>query len=140
LFFEGEAIVVACRLDPGTIDAKIPLSVFPEPTKTTRVALVIVRNADPALGNEVERLVSQLGDTKYVAREAAQKRLTELGPLAFGPLNKALSSADLEIVIRAERILLDQNQTPNPQPQAAKAVTAKAVTGKAVPAKAPAAK
>jgi hypothetical protein len=123
LFFEGEAIVVACRLDPGTIDAKIPLSIFPEPTKTIRVALVIVRNADPELGNEVERLVTQLGDAKYAIREAAQKRLMELGPSAFGSLNKALSSADLEIVIRAERILLNQNQTPNPQPQAGKAVT-----------------
>jgi hypothetical protein len=131
LFFEGEAVVVACRLDSGTIDAKIPLSVFPEPTKMIRVALVIVRNADPGLGTEVERLVTQLGDAKYAIREAAQKRLIELGPLAFGSLNKALSSADLEIVIRAERILLEQNQTPNPQPQAGQAVPGNPVKGKA---------
>ena len=135
LFFEGEAVVVACRLSPGTIDEKIPLSVFPEPTKTIRVALVIVRNADPGLGNEVERLVAQLGDAKYVLREAAQKRLAELGPLAFGSLNKALNNADLEIVIRAERILLDQNQTPNPQAQAGRAAAGVAVPAPAAQAK-----
>ena len=136
LLFEGEAVVVACRLDPGTIDEKIPLSVFPEPTKTIRVALVIMRNADPQLGNEVERLVAQLGDAKYALREAAQQRLAELGPLAFGTLNKALSNADLEIVIRAERILLDQNQTPNPPAQPART----AVPPPVAPAAAPVAK
>lgn len=117
LFFEGDAVVVACRLDAGAIDEKIPLSVFPEPAKIVRVAMVLMRNADPQLGNEVDRLVAQLGEPKFSAREAAQKRLMELGPLAFSALNKALNNSDLEIVIRAERILLFQNQTPNPQAQ-----------------------
>jgi hypothetical protein len=115
LFFEGESVVVACRLGVGAIDEKIPLSVFPEPTKIVRVAMVVMLNADPQLGNEVERLVAQLGEARFAAREAAQKRLMELGPLAFPTLNQALTHSDLEIVIRVERILLNQNQTPNPQ-------------------------
>jgi hypothetical protein len=133
LFFEGDAIVVACRLAPGTIDDKIPLSVFPEPAKMVRVAMVLMRNADPQLGNEVERLIAQLGDQKYAAREAAQKRLLELGPLAFASLNKALTGTDLEIVIRAERILLHQGQTPNPQAKPAQAAPAGAAAPVAVP-------
>jgi hypothetical protein len=115
LFFEGDAVVVACRLGAGAIDEKLPLSVFPEPAKTVRVAMVLLRNADPQLGSEVDLLVTQLGDPHFAAREAAQKRLLELGPLAFATLNQALNNADLEIVIRAERILLHQNQTPNAQ-------------------------
>jgi hypothetical protein len=113
LFFESEALVVACRLDPATIDELIPLSVFPAPAKTVRVAMVLVRNADPRLGDEVDKLIVQLGDPKFAVREAAQQRLMALGSLAFPALNKALNHADLEIVIRAERILLNQNQTPN---------------------------
>jgi hypothetical protein len=113
LFFESEALVVACRLDSAAVDEKIPLSIFPAPVKTVRVALVLVRNADPRLGQQVDQLIAQLGDPKYSVREAAQARLLELGPLAFGALNKALSHADLEIVIRAERILLNQKQTPD---------------------------
>ncbi len=113
LFFEDEALVVGCRLDPAAIDEKVALSVFPLPTKTVRVAMVLVRNADPQMGDEIERLIAQLGDTRFARREAAQKRLLELGPLAFPSLNKALANDDLEVVIRAERILLQQNQTPN---------------------------
>jgi hypothetical protein len=118
LLFEGEALVVACRLNPTVIDEKIPLSIFPMPAKTVRVALVIVRNADPQLGGEVERLVAQLGDEKFAAREAAQKRLTQLGPLAFPALQKAVNQSDQEIAIRCERILLNQDQTPGSAPAA----------------------
>ena len=40
-------------------------------------------------------------------------------PLPKGSLQKAVGHADLEVVIRAERILLNQNQTPNAAPPAA---------------------
>lgn len=112
LFARGE-LMVACRLERATIDEKVPLSIFPAPAKTVRVAMVFLRNADPQMGHEVEQLVKQLGDPQWTVREAAQKRLLELGPVAYPALNKALSSSDPEIVIRAERILLKQNQTPN---------------------------
>jgi hypothetical protein len=113
LLFEGDAVVVACRMDAGALDEKLPLSVFPEPIKIVRVPIVVLRNADPQLPNEVDRLIVQLGDRKFAVREAAQQRLLELGPLAFPALQKSLNDADLEIVIRAEWLLLNQNQTPN---------------------------
>jgi hypothetical protein len=90
-----------------------------------------MRNADPQLGSEVDRLVAQLGNAQYAQRQAAQKRLTELGALAFARLQKALEDSDAEIVIRAERILLQQNQTPNPQ---AKPAAKPVVTGQFAPA------
>ena len=65
----------------------------------------------------MDRLIAQLGDPKYKARETAQKRLAEIGPLAFPALNKALNNSDPEIGLRAERILLNQNQNPNGGPQ-----------------------
>jgi hypothetical protein len=113
LFFETETLVVACRLDPATIEEKLPLSVFPMPASTVRVAMVLVRNADPRMGEAIGELIAQLGDPKFAVREAAQKRLMALGPLAFEALQQALNHSDVEIVIRSERILLNQNQTPN---------------------------
>ncbi len=116
--FDSEAIVILCRLDPSVIEEKIRLSIFPEPAKTVRVAMVLMRNVDPQFGSEIERLVAELGHAKYSVRESAQKRLTELGSLAFGPLYTALKNPDLEIVLRAERILLNQNQSLTAPPAA----------------------
>jgi hypothetical protein len=138
LLFEGEAVVVACRLDPGTIDDKIPLSIFPEPTKVLRVPMVMMRNADPQLGGEVEKLIVQLGDPKFGVREAAQKRLLELGPLAFPALNKVLNHADLEVAVRAERILLNQNQAALGRQGVATPAVAPAGGGAVVPGAPPA--
>jgi hypothetical protein len=126
LLFESEDLIVACRLDGGAIDEKIPISVFPVPTKIVRVPLVVVRNADPHIQQEIDALVAGLGDADYARREAAETRLIELGPLAFDALKKGINHADMEIVIRSERILLKQNQqaagrqgTSNAQPPAA---------------------
>jgi hypothetical protein len=118
--FDSEAIVVLARLDPSVIDEKLRLSIFPEPAKTVRVAMLLMRNVDPQFGSEIERLVAELGHAKYSVREAAQNRLTELGSLAFGPLYNALKNSDLEVVVRAERILLNQNQSLTAPPAAAK--------------------
>lgn len=133
--FEGEGVVVVCRLASAALEEKLPLSIFPEPAKIVRVPIVVMRNADPQLGSEVDRLVAQLGNAQYAERQAAQKRLTELGALAFARLQKALEDSDPEIVIRSERILLQQNQTPNPQ---AKPAAKAAVNGQFAPVAAPA--
>jgi hypothetical protein len=109
--FGSQELVVACRLERAVIDEKVPLSIFPAPAKTVRVAVVFMHNADPRMGDEVDQLVAQLGDAKWSVREAAQKRLLELGPVAYPGLQKALGSSDPEIVVRSERILLRQNQS-----------------------------
>jgi hypothetical protein len=133
VLFEGEGIVVVGRMASATMDEKIPLSVFPEPAKIVRVPIVVMRNADPQLGSEVDQLVARLGDPSYAQRQAAQKRLTELGPLAFARLQEALENNDPEIVIRAERILLQQNQTPNPQAKPKPASTGQFVPNAVAP-------
>jgi hypothetical protein len=110
--------VVACRLDSAVVDEKVPLSVFPAPSKTVRATLVVLRNADPQLGQEVDKLIAQLGDPKFSVREAAQERIAEMGPLAITSLLKALNDDDPEIAIRCERILLSQGHQLNVQPAA----------------------
>ncbi len=51
------------------------------------------------------KLVQQLGDSSYAAREAAAKRLVSQGLAAKGVLMEALSDGDLEIRIRVHHIL-----------------------------------
>ncbi|MGD9723352.1 MAG: hypothetical protein AB7O59_18035 [Pirellulales bacterium] len=108
--FESSELVVLCRLNAGVLEEKVALSVFPVPAAIVRVPLVMVRNADPGLRNQIVELVSRLGDADFIARQDAEKRLVELGPLAFDALKKAIQDNDMEIVVRAERVLLKQNQ------------------------------
>jgi hypothetical protein len=105
-------MVALVRLSPGTIEEHVPLEIVPEPSKTVRVALLLLQHIDPAMQQEAESLVAQLGDPSYAKREAAEKRLAELGALARPDLEKALKATDLEIVFRAERLLESSKTDP----------------------------
>ena len=54
--------------------------------------------------------MQQLGDASPKVREAAEARLFELGPVAVPVLEDALIDKDVEIVFRAERLLLRLNR------------------------------
>jgi len=112
--FGSDKLVAVIRVPQAILDEQLPMTLYPEPTRVVRTALIIVRNVDPGVAAEVQKLIVRLGDRKYSERETAQKRLTELGPLALSAVKEAVKHADPEIATRAERILLDQNQTiPN---------------------------
>jgi hypothetical protein len=107
---EPKEMIVLCRLPPEAIEERLPLVAYPAPRKTVRAALVMIRNVDPKIKDEVRKLIADLGSPEYKQREDAEKRLTELGRLAIPALKDAIKSPDLEIVFRAERILLAQNE------------------------------
>ena len=74
--------------------------------------------AAPAV-DEVSRLVAQLGDADYDARERAEKRLVELGQAAVAALTGAADSEDAEVQRRARRALrriADQGKPHRPDP------------------------
>lgn len=110
--FETKEMLVLFRLPPDAIEERLPMVAYPAPRKTVRTALVLVRNLDPKIKDEVQKLIADLGAEKYSVREAAEKRLLELGRLAVPALKEAAKPAnkDLEVVFRAERILLAQNE------------------------------
>jgi hypothetical protein len=110
MFFGSRELVVIFRLPPDAMDELVPIELFPEAQKIVRVGLVLVRNIDPRTKGEVQDLIARLGDPKYSEREAAEKRLIELGAVAVPALKDALKNSDLEIVFRAERILLSRNE------------------------------
>jgi hypothetical protein len=103
--FEPKQMVAMFRLPQATVEEKFSLEILPEPKKIVRVAWVLAMNINPGLKNETSGLVAKLGDASYREREAAEKRLAELGPLAKAALEEAVKSQDLEIVHRAERLL-----------------------------------
>ena len=103
---DSNRLTAVYLLDADQLDHLLPLDVVPTPRKVVRVGLVIVRNIDPAIATEIDTLVAQLGDPKWDAREAAYKRLIELGLAARPKLELLLHSArDPEIIYRIERLI-----------------------------------
>jgi hypothetical protein len=109
LFEPGELIVLA-HLSREAIDEAVVLDVFPPPKKIVRTALLVVHGVDPRLQDRARQLVKQLGDASYKTRETAESRLFALGPVAVPALEDALREKDVEIVFRAERLLLRLNR------------------------------
>src|SRR5438552_1160736 len=63
--------------------------------------------ADDPDDKEIARLVKQLGSSDYRTRDAATKRLKEIGEPAAEALVGAMTSNDLETCRRAEAILTE---------------------------------
>src|SRR5438445_10660003 len=63
--------------------------------------------ADDPDDKEIARLVKQLGSSDFRMREAATKRLTEIGEPAVDALVRAMNTNDLEARRRAEAILTE---------------------------------
>jgi hypothetical protein len=114
---ESKRLTVVYRLDPAEMERLLPLELTPSPRKLVRVGLVVVRNLDPGIGEDVERLIAQLGDEEWARREAASKQLAEIGPAAKAKLEAATKHKDLEIAWRAERLLLVISPAPAQQPR-----------------------
>lgn len=108
--FDAKELLVVCRLPADAIEERLPLVTYPAAQKTIRVAWVCSRNVDPKIKDEVKQLVAQLAAADYAEREAAEKRLLELGRLAVPALKEALKSSDPEVQFRAERLLLGQGE------------------------------
>src|SRR5262249_47705721 len=61
--------------------------------------------AGGAAASEVGGLVRQLGDESFAKRDAAEKRLFELGEDALAELKKAADHPDAEVARRAQRLV-----------------------------------
>ena len=110
LLFEPGELIVLAHLPRETIDEAVVLDVFPPPKKLVRSALMVVHGVDPRLQDQARQLVKQLGDARYKTRESAESRLFALGPVAVPALEDALHDKDVEIVFRAERLLMRLNR------------------------------
>jgi hypothetical protein len=103
--FNSHRLTVIYQMDDAELDRLLPLEVVPQPKKTLRVGIVIVKNADPALGSDIDDLIAQLGDPVWAKREEAYKSLQQMGPLALPKLREAVNNKDAEIAWRAEKLV-----------------------------------
>lgn len=110
VLFEPKGLIVVAHLSRESIDELVLLDVFPTPKKLVRMAAVVAHGVDPRLQDRARLLVKQLGDLGPRVREEAETQLFELGPVAIPVLEDALREKDIEIVFRAERILLRLNR------------------------------
>lgn len=108
--FQPRDMVVLAHLAREAIDEAVVLDVFPTPRKLVRTAVVVAHGVDPRLADQARVLVRKLGDPASRARDQAEKQLFEMGPVAVPVLEDALRDKDLEVVFRAERVLLRLNR------------------------------
>src|SRR5262249_29611423 len=108
--FEPPELVILVHLARTAIDDAVVLDVFPQPKKLVRTALLVVHGVDPRLQDRARTFVQQLGDQSPSIREKAERSLAEMGPVAVPALEDALINKDVEIVFRAERLLLRLNR------------------------------
>jgi hypothetical protein len=85
------------------------LGTAPAPVDVGQDLPVDLPNKPPAptgeRGQEIGKLIRQLGSDDFRARDAASARLREIGDDALGPLSEARSNADPEIASRAAGII-----------------------------------
>lgn len=108
--FEPGGLIVLAHLSREAIDEVVLLDVFPTPKKLVRSAAVVAHGVDPRLQDRARDLIKTLGDAVPKARETAEEQLFELGPVAVPVLEDALRDKDIEVVFRAERLLLRLNR------------------------------
>lgn len=115
LAWQDRFLTIVYTLDNDELTRMLPLTVTPKPATTLRTAIVIVRNADPAVAGELDGLIAQLGAPEWSKRAEATRQLAALGGLARAKLQEATKNKDVEIALRAERLLeaIDPQRNPN---------------------------
>ena len=108
--FKPKTLIVVAHLSREAIEEVELLDVFPSARKIVRTAVVVSHGIDPRLQDRARVLIKQLGDPAYQKREGAEALLFELGAVAVPVLEDALKEKDVEIVYRAERVLMRLNR------------------------------
>ena len=105
-FFEAPGLQVFYRIPQAEYDRLLPMTLTPPAEKTVRVGLVFHPWHFPELAERVAALVRELDAEEFDAREAASRRLEELGPRAFPHLVRIRRDRlPAEVRDRIERLL-----------------------------------
>jgi hypothetical protein len=110
VLFQPKGLIVLAHLSPEAIDEIVQLDVFPSPKTLVRSALIVSHGLDPRLADQARLLIQRLSDPSPQARDEAESSLFDMGPVAVPVLEDALRDKDIEVVFRAERLLLRMNR------------------------------
>ncbi|HYE18412.1 MAG TPA: hypothetical protein VEA69_08205 [Tepidisphaeraceae bacterium] len=97
-WFEDGGLRVIFFSPRGATESLLPLRIDPKPAQVVRTLLVGVECLKDSKENVVAELIRQLGDGDFGEREAAQRKLIQLGRANEKALGDALRKADDEEV------------------------------------------
>ncbi len=101
--FETPGLNLFFRLPQSEYDARMPLTITPPPKQVVRVGLVFQGHLEPDFAERILELVKQLDSERFADRDAAMKKLFQIGPAAMVQLQKIRNRRDLSAEVR-ERI------------------------------------
>ena len=108
-FFEAEGVTAFHILPGPEYDRMLPLAITPEPAaKPMRVGIALHPHVEiePVLTEQVGALIRRLDSPQFATRQAADKALLEIGPLAIAMLQAELKKdLPLETSRRIQAVL-----------------------------------
>ena len=93
-FFTSPGLTLFYLLPQKEYDRLLHITILPKPEEIIRTGIVHHPRADFGGYKRIEELIMMLGAPKAEDRISASKELESFGPLALGPLAKAVRSAD----------------------------------------------
>jgi hypothetical protein len=99
--FETPGLHVFYRLPNAEYDRLLPLTITPPASSVVRVGLVYQGHVEPDFAERVRELVIQLDSPRFAVRDAARKKLLQLGPAALVHL-QGVKIADLSAEVRKQ--------------------------------------
>ncbi len=118
-FFRRDGLRLLTLIQGPAYDELLPADICPKPAEVKRVLVLCVDFPTPELDEIVARQVEALYSFSLDDRDAATRRLIELGPVAMGPLSRHADAADSEVRARIASVVQKLSQplpTPKPVP------------------------
>jgi hypothetical protein len=104
--FLTEGVTLFYRIPQEVYERLLPMTLQPKPEKLVRVGLMHHAHCEPDLAERVAQLLKELDAEQFGVRQAAQRRLEEMGRAAFVILARKLKdNPPLELRMRIEQII-----------------------------------
>ncbi len=101
--FDTPGVNVYYRIPQSEYDARMPLTITPKPDSTVRIGLIYHGHLEPDFAERILELVKQFDSPRFADREAATRKLLQIGPAALVQLQRLRDRKDLSVEVR-ERI------------------------------------
>jgi hypothetical protein len=101
--FERPGLHAFYRIPQSVYDAQMPLTVTPKPDLTVRVGLIFHGHLEPDFAERILDLVKRFDSKRFADRDAATKKLLQIGPSALAQIQRFRDRSDLSVEVR-ERI------------------------------------
>jgi hypothetical protein len=113
-WFETPGVRVIYLNPPLATSSLMPMRIDPPPAESVRTYLIAVECLRDSIENIIKQTIANLGDGKYSVREAAQRKLVQLGRKAEPALRETLRTTTDEEVRNRVRVILQRLEVAEP--------------------------